>query len=225
MYGSSIDISMTSLSFVSRIVGKFLVPSGLQSPTAVSIDFKTSNGHSIPSAIGFDCEVRRSTAMKYQLFDCEFVSGLLKVSGFVWYSLVVFGCGWMCKVVSGCIWQLLIVSGTVCLCKVCLIVSGCVLMCKVVSGSVWQCLDVYGCIWFCLIVSGRVQQNKFVSRGSSLKLSVLLILPFSCTTFCQQFNASFARILIFKVVEGITKSEVNQSEEKKKHHNDFHLLK
>ena len=106
MYGSSIDISMASLSFVSRIVGKFLllVPSGLQSPTAVSIDFKTSNGHSIPSAIGFDCEVRRSTAMKYQLFDCEFVSGLLKVSGFVWYSLVVFGCGWMCKVVSGCIW-------------------------------------------------------------------------------------------------------------------------
>ena len=104
IYGSSIDISMTSLSFVSRIVGKFLVPSGLQSPTAVSIDFKTSNGHSIPSALGFDCEVRRSTAMKYQLFDCEFVSGLLKVSGFVWYSLVVFGCGWMCKVVSGCIW-------------------------------------------------------------------------------------------------------------------------
>ena len=83
-----VDISITNLSFETTRVGNFLVSSVFQSPTAVSIDFKTSNGNSIPYAIGSDFEVPRSTAMKYQLFDREFVSD----------------CVWLCKVVSGSVW-------------------------------------------------------------------------------------------------------------------------
>ena len=58
MSGSLIDKSMMSLSFVFSTVSKALVvPSGLQCPTAGSIDFDFSNGNSITSVIGWDFEV------------------------------------------------------------------------------------------------------------------------------------------------------------------------
>ena len=52
-----IDKSMMSLSFVSRTVSKYVVPSGLQFPTAGSIDFDFSNGNSVTSFIGWDFKV------------------------------------------------------------------------------------------------------------------------------------------------------------------------
>ena len=52
-----IDKSMMSLSFVSRTVSKFVVPSGLQFPTAGSIDFDIRNGNSVTSFIGWDFKV------------------------------------------------------------------------------------------------------------------------------------------------------------------------